>query len=137
MINLPIAFIAAVAVITTPPIYHIEDLGTLGGELANGLAINELGEVCGQADYVGWLTQPFVWRPAEGMIALGSFIGPDGSGRAARTSPFNRSPSTLPTRRRSPSTGCARVVASVITSPSIEPASGTLRAPQERSPSSS
>ncbi len=74
-----ITLIASQAV--TPPAYHIEDLGTLGGELANAFSINDVGNVCGQAENPGLGTQGFYWKNGE-MFNLGAFSGPTGYSRA-------------------------------------------------------
>ena len=73
---------------TTPPAYHIEDLGTLGGELANSLGLNEHGDVCGQAESAGLGTQAFLWTEDGGMISLGSFVPDHPGGRADAVNDF-------------------------------------------------
>ena len=53
------------------PRYSIADLGTLGGPWSNGLGINNLGHVVGQADMTSGGTGPFVYRDGQYIDAAG------------------------------------------------------------------
>ncbi len=66
-----------------PPMYEIIDLGDLGGELANGLDINQAGQVAGQAELPKITARPFIWTDGE-MVDLGAFSKHPGAGGVAR-----------------------------------------------------
>jgi len=57
-----------------------QDLGSLGGNRIEAVAINELGQVAGTSSHAGlpgdpFVEEPFIWDPAAGMQGLGSLGG--------------------------------------------------------------
>jgi probable HAF family extracellular repeat protein len=53
------------------PEYDVTDLGTLGGESANALGINNAGQVVGEAELPSGLRRPYIWQ-AGLMLDLGT-----------------------------------------------------------------
>lgn len=68
------------AAVASPPQYTVIDLGTLGGELANALAINNHGVVVGQAETETLAAAHFVW--ADGVMTAVPGLNPNANGRA-------------------------------------------------------
>lgn len=61
-------------------VYSVVDLGTLGGSSSIALAINNAGQVVGQADTSSGASHPFLYNPATtSMQDLGTFGGATGS----------------------------------------------------------
>lgn len=50
--------------------YTVTDLGTLGGNLSNALAINDVGQVAGFADLANGNQRAFLWSKTQGMKSL-------------------------------------------------------------------
>lgn len=61
-------------------VYSVVDLGTLGGISSMALAINNAGQIVGQADTSSGASHPFLYNPATAsMQDLGTFGGATGS----------------------------------------------------------
>ena len=61
-------------------VYSVVDLGTLGGTSSMALAINNAGQIVGQADTSSGASHPFLYNPATAsMQDLGTFGGATGS----------------------------------------------------------
>ncbi len=56
----------------TSPRYTVTDLGTLGGNLSNGLAVNDQGQVVGLSKDASGFTLGFVWDEATGIHSVGA-----------------------------------------------------------------
>ncbi|HYH27841.1 MAG TPA: hypothetical protein VEA19_03570 [Actinomycetota bacterium] len=61
--------------------YTVTDLGTFGGELANGFGVNDLSEAVGRAEIPTTATKGFLWRDGE-LIDLGA-LNSSGNGTTA------------------------------------------------------
>jgi probable HAF family extracellular repeat protein len=83
----------------------MQDLGTLGGAGSNAVAINDLGQVTGDADTSAGLQHAFRWTTFGGMRDLGT-LGGAGSNAVGSTTRA-RSPETLtpPPASNTPSGG--------------------------------
>lgn len=57
------------------PVYHVQDLGTLGGSFSRAYAINKAGWVVGESETEDGRIRAFLWTPERGMVPLGA---PDG-----------------------------------------------------------
>src|SRR5262249_16378045 len=53
---------------------HVVDLGTLGGDASNGMALNDLGHVVGESTTAAGETHAFLWRGGH-MTDLGTLGG--------------------------------------------------------------
>jgi probable HAF family extracellular repeat protein len=62
-----------------PRAYHVEDLGTFGGEDVVGTAINIHGEIAGYAHLPDGTIQAFRWTRSAGLENLGTAAGAAGS----------------------------------------------------------
>jgi len=73
------ALVAALAAAQQQPRYRVIDLGTLGGTYSIGFAINNAGDVGGQAatpaQTDGFATTAFIWSKQKGITNLG-VLGP-------------------------------------------------------------
>jgi probable HAF family extracellular repeat protein len=72
----------AAAALADQPRYTMADLGTLGGPWSNGLGINNLGHVVGQADMTSGGTGPFVHRDGQTTLVPGLHPSNGGAARA-------------------------------------------------------
>jgi probable HAF family extracellular repeat protein len=66
---------------TVAPPYTITDLGTLGGAASRASAINNNGQVTGEADNAAGAARAFRWSAATGLIDMGmgrGFVGGQG-----------------------------------------------------------
>jgi probable HAF family extracellular repeat protein len=59
--------------------YSVVDLGTLGGNLSNALAVNDVGQVAGFADLGNGNQRAFTWSKTQGMKSLPLLHGGDGT----------------------------------------------------------
>jgi probable HAF family extracellular repeat protein len=66
----------------TPRTYRVEDLGTFGGFLLTGLAINSSGEIAGTAFTADGGRRAFRWTPHRGLEDLGTNGGTEARGLA-------------------------------------------------------
>lgn len=66
----------------TPRTYRVEDLGTFGGFLLTGLAINNNGEIAGTAFRPDGGRRAFRWTPNRGLEDLGTNGGTEARGLA-------------------------------------------------------
>lgn len=64
------------------PSTGMRDLGTLGGASSYGVAINNLGEITGEAQLATGAFHAFLWTPSRGMLDLGTLGGSSSSGTA-------------------------------------------------------
>jgi len=58
-----------------PPVYVVDDLGSLGGNFTMPLAINEAGDVAGSAQTASFDYHAFLYTDAGGIRDLGTFNG--------------------------------------------------------------
>src|SRR3954468_16847284 len=79
--------LAAAPAASAAPVYHLTDLGTLGGPSSDAHAINQSGEVVGQADLPDGTYHAFAWRPGQaGLLDLGTLGGSSSSANAVNAS---------------------------------------------------
>lgn len=68
------------AVLQQPPGAQL-NLGTLGGSYSSAFAINELGQVVGEADLASAAVRGFLWIQGDGMVALPALGATEGRAR--------------------------------------------------------
>ena len=77
---LPLLLLLGIPAVAAPPRYRVTDLGALSGPKSEAIAINNCGEVVGNADTNvrssggNFLTHAFLWRRGR-LIDLGAFDG--------------------------------------------------------------
>ena len=67
-----LALLAAAAVAAPPPRYDLVDLGTLGGRASRATAINDRGQVAGEAETKTGDLHAFLWSADGGLRDLGT-----------------------------------------------------------------
>src|SRR5437867_706766 len=64
------------------PVYQITDLGSLGGSVTVGSAINNLGQITGYSFTASGAQRGFIYTPGAGMTDLGTLAGKLSAGRS-------------------------------------------------------